>query len=102
MTTDLVVAEVHRLLLFRAGIAPATVALDRIMTSPSVQVEFVTREHHDPARAWLAKLDDQVITYTDAVSFAVMSALRCRLALSFDSDFTIAGFEVVHQAGQLA
>jgi predicted nucleic acid-binding protein len=49
---------------------------------------------HRRAREWLAKLDDQVITYTDAVSFAVMTARRCRFALSFDSDFVIAGFEL--------
>ncbi|MDP1822463.1 MAG: PIN domain-containing protein [Archangium sp.] len=39
-TSDLVLAEVHRLLLFRAGIKPAAAALDVIDKSPSVSVHF--------------------------------------------------------------
>jgi len=34
------------------------------------------------------------VSYTDAASFAVMEALECRLALRFDHDFVVAGFEV--------
>ncbi len=49
LTTSLVLAEVHRWLLFRAGIGPAAATLDRI----------------------------------DA---------NCRAALTFDRDFTVAGF----------
>ena len=92
ITTNLVLAEVHRWLLFQAGIAPAAATLDRIDATPLVQIVYPTAEHHRAARAWLAKLDDQRITYTDAVSFAVMTALRCRTAFTFDSDFTVAGF----------
>jgi predicted nucleic acid-binding protein len=97
VTTNLVLAEVHRWLLFRAGIGPAAATLDRIDATridatPLVQVVYPTAEHHRAARAWLARLADQRITYTDAVSFAVMSALGCRAALTFDSDFTVAGF----------
>lgn len=33
-----------------------------------------------------------ILTYTDAVSFAVMDALRCTVALTFDHDFLVAGF----------
>jgi len=32
------------------------------------------------------------IAYTDAVSFAVMAASRCRHVLGFDQDFAAAGF----------
>lgn len=92
LTTNLVVAEVHRLLLFRAGIKPAAVAVERIDMSPSVKVIYPDLGLHHDARKWLAKLDDQVISYTDATSFAVMKAARCRHALSFDNDFVIAGF----------
>ena len=51
-------------------------------------------EHDAAARRWLARLADQRITYTDAVSFAVMASHRCAAALSFDRDFTIAGFPI--------
>jgi predicted nucleic acid-binding protein len=91
-TTDLVLAEVHRLLLFRAGIKPAFAALDVIDRSPSVSVDFATATLHREARAWLARFDDQVISYTDATSFALMTVRRCKVAISFDHDFVIAGF----------
>jgi predicted nucleic acid-binding protein len=94
LTTDLVLAEVHRLLLFRAGIRPAAVALDVIDKSPSVSVHFVTAALHREARAWLARFDDQVISYTDAASFALMKARRCKEAISFDHDFVVAGFSL--------
>jgi uncharacterized protein len=93
-TTDLVLAELHRLTLFRAGALPALRALDRIDESPSVTVHFAAAEHHAAARRWLERLAPHPITYTDAVSFAVMEGLRCRHALAFDHDFAAAGFEL--------
>lgn len=94
LTTDLVLAEVHRLLLFRAGIKPAAAALDVIDRSPSVSVHFSTAPLHQEARRWLARLPDQVISYADATSFATMSARKCKVALSFDHDFVLAGFSL--------
>ena len=93
-TTDLVLAELHRLTLFRAGVLPALRALDRIDQSPSVTVHFAAAEHHAAARRWLERLAPHPITYTDAVSFAVMEGLRRRHALAFDHDFTAADFEL--------
>lgn len=72
--------------------APAGAALDRIDATPLVRIVYTNRLHHRAALAWLTKLRDQRITYTDAVSFAVMNALRCRLVLTFDHDFLAAGF----------
>lgn len=92
ITTNLVLAEVHRWLLFQAGIAPAAAMLDRIDATPLVRIVHPNAQHHRAARAWLAKLGDHRITYTDAVSFAVMGALRCSTAFTFDSDFLVAGF----------
>ena len=87
-----ILAEVHRWFLFQAGIAPAAAALGRIDATPLVKVVYANAEHHRAARAWLEKFADQRITYTDAVSFAVMTALRCRLVFTFDHDFLVAGF----------
>jgi uncharacterized protein len=93
ITTNLVLAEVHRLLLFRAGPAAASAALARVDDSALVAVAYASRAHHQAARAWLARLSDQKITYTDATSFAIMDAERCRVAMTFDRDFWLAGFE---------
>ena len=92
VTTNLIVAEVHRLLLFRAGSRVAEAALDRFDRSALVTVDFATPGHHAAARKWLTRLADHPISYTDAVSFAVMEARRCRMALAFDRHFAIAGF----------
>jgi uncharacterized protein len=94
LTTNLVLAEVHRLLLFRAGPRAASAALSRIDASALVDVMFPTVAHHEAARGWLAKLADQKISYTDASSFALMDSARCRTAMTFDRDFWLAGFEV--------
>ena len=49
---------------------------------------------HGSARGWIERLAPHPITYTDAVSFAVMQALDCRHVLGFDQDFEVAGFEL--------
>ena len=94
LTTNLVLADVHGLLLFRAGIQPAARALDRFEASPLTLIEFATPEHHRAARVWLDRLRDRPISYTDAISFAVMQSTRCAAAMSFDRDFVLAGFSL--------
>jgi predicted nucleic acid-binding protein len=92
LTTNLVLAEVHRWLLFRAGPLAARTALERIERSGSLEVVFTSRDDHVAAHGWLGRLADQRVSYTDAVSFAVMRARRCEAALTFDRDFVVAGF----------
>jgi predicted nucleic acid-binding protein len=94
VTTNLVIAEVHRLALVRMGIRPARAVLDRLEASRLVSIVHATADHHRAARQWLDRLGEQSISYTDGVSFAVMEATRCRTALTFDRDFEIAGFQV--------
>ncbi len=92
VTTPLVIAEVHRLTLFRVGVQAALRGVDRIDASPSVTVHFPGPEDHRAARRWLERLAPRPITYTDAVSFAVMEATGCRYVLGFDQDFAAAGY----------
>jgi predicted nucleic acid-binding protein len=94
LTTNLVVAETHQFVLSRSGIQPAARLLDRIDMSPLVVVEFPRKEHHDAGRRWIAQLADHDISYTDAVSFAVMRSTRCSTVLGFDHHFSIAGFRL--------
>lgn len=94
VTSNLAVAEVQRFLLHRVGIRAARAAIDHIEAS-AVTIVFADRAHHDGARAWLSDLAHQKITYTDAVSFAIMQAARCTNAVSFDHDFQLAGFTLV-------
>ena len=50
LTTNLVLAETHRLLLHRAGARPAMSALDRFEASPRLTIVFSDAEHHRAAR----------------------------------------------------
>ena len=84
----------HRLTLFRVGVQAALRGLDRIDASPSVTIHFAGAEDHRAARRWLERLAPRPITYTDAVSFAVMEATRCRHVLGFDQDFVVAGYSL--------
>ena len=94
VTTNLVLAESHRLTLFRVGVDAAARGLDRINESPSVTVHFATAEDHAAARRWLARLAPRSVTYADAVSFSVMESIGCTRVLGFDHDFEAAGFEL--------
>jgi predicted nucleic acid-binding protein len=69
-------------------------ALERIDASPSVTVHFATGNDHQSGRRWLERLAPRPVTYTDAVSFAVIEATRCTHVLGFDEDFAAAGFEL--------
>jgi predicted nucleic acid-binding protein len=94
VTTNLVLAEVHRFVLFRNGPRAAAATLTGIEASALLAIEFATSAHHRVALAWLGRLANQRVSYTDAVSFAVMESSRCRAALGFDHDFVVAGFEL--------
>jgi len=94
LTTNLILAEIHRLLLHRAGSVAAAAALDKIEASPLVRMEFAGAAHHQAARTWLRKLPMHPISYADAVSFAVMESSGCTKAISFDQHFLLAGFHL--------
>jgi len=92
LTTSLVIAETHRLTLFRVGVQPARRFLELIDESPGVAIHFPAAGDHAAARGWLERLGSRPVTYTDAVSFAVMEATGCGHVLGFDHDFAAAGF----------
>ena len=94
VTTSLVLAETHRLLLFRAGPRAARRVLDRLEAGTVLTIEFATAAHHPGALSWLDRLPDQRISYTNAVSFAVMEVAGCSTAIGFDRDFLVAGFSL--------
>lgn len=94
LTTNLVIAETHRLILFRAGVGPALRGLERLDASDRLTIHFATADEHAAARRWLERLAPRPITYTDAVSFAVMQARRCRHVVGFGQDFVAAGFSL--------
>jgi predicted nucleic acid-binding protein len=91
-TSNLVLAEIHNLLLYSAGPLAAKAVLDRIESSDRVKIEFANDGHHQAARLWLAKLSDLHISYTDAISFTMMKSANSNEAIGYDRHFSAAGF----------
>lgn len=100
VTTNLVVAETHALLLHRAGRARA-LAFVRAVTEPSTVVVPSTAElEHIAISDWLARFADQDFSMTDAVSFAVMKQRDITRVITLDAQFVTAGFEVAPAPAQ--
>ena len=92
VTTNLVVAETHAMLLRRVGRRTAF-AFVRAVRQPPNTVVTSTPELEERAIAdWLDRYDDQDFSFTDAVSFAVMAERGITEALALDRHFRAAGF----------
>ena len=95
VTSNLVVAETHALLLRRAGRHVALAFLDAVRQPPN-RVEHVTPEREDVAvNEWIRRFGDQDFSLADAASFAIMSGLGIDEALTLDRHFATAGFVMV-------
>ena len=95
VTTNLIVAEAHAMLLRRAGRKAALTFVHEVRRTPNVVVASSPNYEEAAVAEWLEKFDDQLFSLTDAVSFAVMSDRGIREALALDHHFSVAGFEVV-------
>lgn len=85
ITTLLVIAEIHALVLQRMGQATALNVVKTILES----VEIVPIEPSDIVKALgiLERYADKDFSLTDAISFAVMERLGIKVALAVDKHF---------------
>jgi hypothetical protein len=96
VTTALVVAEMHVLLLELGGPAAALKFLDGVAADPTHEVVDVERDLRLAGiERWLRRFADQEFSLTDAVSFEVMRRRKLRRALALDRHFLAAGFELL-------
>jgi predicted nucleic acid-binding protein len=92
VTSNLVVAETHALLLRRAG-RPAALTFARTVVEPPNVVVWSSAALEAAALGdWLERYDDQDFSFTDAVSFAIMTERGIGEALALDQHFRVAGF----------
>lgn len=92
VTTNLVLAEAHALLVNRTHLS-AALAFLRGMREPHLVI--VTSSPDLEARAlrdWIERYEDRDFSLTDAVSFTVMKDRGIREALALDRHFVVAGF----------
>ena len=92
ITTNHVRGETWTYLRRRAGHSSAVDFLDAVDRSPRVRVVTVPSGLEDDALAWLRRHDEREYSFVDSTSFALMRSLRARDALTFDGDFSAAGF----------
>ena len=95
VATNFVISETYTLLRVRLGSTVALKFLEHVRTDPFVQRVQVTEAWEEEAELLLAQYNDQRFTYVDATSFVTMRHLGLSEALTFDSDFLIAGFSLV-------
>ena len=93
VTSNHVRGETWTYLCRRAGHAAAVDLLDSLERSPRLRIVTVDQKMEDDALRWLRRHDEREYSFVDATSFALMRSLRIRRALTFDGDFSAAGFE---------
>jgi predicted nucleic acid-binding protein len=93
VTTNLVVAEMHVLLVRHRGAAAGIRLLEALKQDPTHEVRYVTRERERQAvDRWLRPYGDHRFSLAHAVSFETMREERIGEALALDHRFQIAGF----------
>lgn len=96
VTSNLVVAEMHILIVRERGAAAGCALLDAIYTDPLYRVVAVDRELESEATdRWLRRFSDQRFSLTDAVSFEIMRRDRIGDALALDKHFEVAGYRMM-------
>ncbi len=96
VTTGLVAAETHALLLGRIGADKATTALERLFARPNQRLIWCVEELAGAAvERWLKQYRDHEFSIADAVSFEVMRREGIREAFTFEADFRRAGFQIL-------
>lgn len=95
VTTNLIVAETHALLLRRVGRDAAMEFVRGVGKSPNLVVNSTRDLERAAVHDWLERFEDQTFSFTDAVSFAVMAERGITEALTLDRHFRAAGYRTV-------
>jgi predicted nucleic acid-binding protein len=95
LTTDYVIDETLTLLRLRLGLSAAENWWHSIAASRRLQRELIHEERAEQARAIFFRYRDKDFSFTDCTSFAVMREMRLRQALTTDTHFRQAGFQML-------
>jgi len=92
-TSNLVLSETITLPARRTDYRFAAERARVIHASSALRILRSTLEEERAAIDWLEKFADQKVSFTDAVSFALMRRHRIARAFTFDRHFELAGFK---------
>lgn len=95
VTSNLVMSEMHALIVRERGAKAGCDLLDAVYTDPLYRVVAVDRDLESAATdRWLRRFA-QRFSLTDAVSFEIMRTERIGEALALDHHFEVAGYKLV-------
>lgn len=100
LTTNLVVAEAYTLIHRRLGHQAAMAFLTTLRDESHLHIIYSDAVLETTAEEFLRRYSDQDFSYTDAVSFALMSQRGIAEAFAFDHHFYTAGFTLVPPASR--
>ena len=92
VTTDYVLDETATLLKARRKTHLLATLFERLDQSRACRIEWTDSERYHDVREFFVKHADQGWSFTDCLSFVVMSDLRLREALTKDLHFQQAGY----------
>jgi predicted nucleic acid-binding protein len=95
LTTEVVLAETHALVLSRVGPQPACELVERLTASPRIEVVPVDAALRGAALSLLRERPGRSYSLADAISFTVMRERGMDAAFTLDADFGAAGFTIL-------
>jgi predicted nucleic acid-binding protein len=82
--------------------ASAWIALaDADDANHAIEKIYADAELEAQAEEWLQRYEDQLFSYADAVSFALMQRRGINEAFAFDKHFGVAGFTQIQSLSQI-
>ncbi len=95
LTSDYVLDETYTFLRRRRkGLRMAVAVHELVESSRLIEVAAINEDLRDQAWEIFAGYEDQVLSFTDCTSFALMRERKLLEAFTFDQDFRRAGFIV--------
>jgi predicted nucleic acid-binding protein len=97
LTTDYVLDETATLLKARGFVHVLPTFFEKLDGSRAFRIEWTDADRFQDVRAFFFKHADQAWSFTDCLSFRVMTHFRLRDALTKDAHFVHAGFKALLQ-----
>lgn len=94
-TSNFVLDETFTLLGRRAGYKFAAERATAIYSSEAFTILRPDKSNELEALRFFEKYSDQMVSYTDCISFALMRKHKIKRAFTFDKHFDLAGFQIM-------
>jgi uncharacterized protein len=94
-TSNFVLDETFTLLGRRAGYKFAAERARAIYSSEALTILRPDKSNELEALRFFEKYSDQMVSYTDCISFALMREHKIKRVFTFDKHFDLAGFQII-------